>query len=362
VISHLNAPGACRNPVRSRRGAAFLAAISAVALLAASCGGDAEGAGAKGEGLTLRIGYFPNVTHASAIVGLKKGVWADSLGENVTIESKPFNAGGDAIESLFSGAIDASFLGPNPAITGFAESNGEALRIVSGATSGGAFLVVKPEIKTVENLRGKKISSPDLGNTQDVALRAWLAEQGLETDPEGGGDVSILPQENAQIFETFASGEIDGAWVPEPWATRMIEEGDGTVLVDEADLWPDGQFVTTHLIVATSFLEDHPDVVKNLLEGHVAATDFANENPEESQQVVIDSIEEVTGAAVGPETIAIAWKNLEFTVDPVADSLRAVAEDAAAVDLLDPVDLNGIYDLSLLNEILTEQGRDEVQD
>lgn len=343
--------------------AAILAALLAIGLLAAACGGDA-GASGDGDAVTLRIGYFPNVTHASAIVGLEQGLWAESLGPSVTIEPKTFNAGGDAIEALFSGAIDASFIGPNPAVSGFAESDGEALRIVSGATSGGAFLVVKPGIESPEDLKGTQISTPSLGNTQDVALRAWLAEQGMETDPEGGGDVSIAPQDNSLIFESFAAGEIDGAWVPEPWATRMVEEADGVVLVNEADLWPEtgGQFVTTHLIVATEFLEENPDVVRSLLEAHVAATDFVNDKPQEAQQIVIDSIEQITGAAVGEETVALAWENLEFTVDPIADSLRAAAQDAIDVELLDPVDLEGIYDLSMLNEILAGQGREEVQD
>lgn len=339
-------------------GVALAASLVACSFLATACGGGAtEGVT---ENVTLRIGYFPNVTHASAIVGVEQGFWADSLGSNVELQPTTFNDGTAAIEALFSGAIDASFIGPNPAITGFAQSNGEALRIVSGATSGGAFLVVNPEIKTASDLRGKTISSPSLGNTQDVALRAWLAKQGLETNPEGGGDVSIVPQENAQILETFAAGEIDGAWVPEPWATRMREAG-GTVLVDEADLWPDGQFVTTHIIVATAFLEEHPDVVKDLLEGHIAATDFVQDNPEEAQRIVNDEIEKITGASLDRDTIRAAWENLEFTVDPIADSLRADAQDAVSVGLLEPVELEGIYDLSLLNKVLANLGREEVQ-
>jgi len=337
------------------------AALVACLLVATACGGGASATNGGKEKVTLRIGYFPNVTHASAIVGVEQGLWVDSLGDNVDLRPTTFNDGTEAIEALFSGAIDASFIGPNPAITGFAQSNGEALRIVSGATSGGAFLIVTPEINAAADLRGKKISSPSLGNTQDVALRAWLAEQGLETNPEGGGDVSIVPQENAQILETFAAGTIDGAWVPEPWATRMREEAGGTVLVDEADLWPDGRFVTTHIIVAKGFLEEHPDVIKTLLEGHVAATDFVQDNPEEAQRIVNHAIGQITGASLDPDTIAAAWETLEFTVDPIADSLRGTAEDAVSVGLLEPVDLNGIYDLSLLNEVLAELGREQVQ-
>ena len=210
---------------------------------------------ASAEPVELRLGYFPNVTHATALAGIKQGFFEEALPDNVTLTTTPFNAGPEAVEAIFSGGLDASFIGPNPAINAFARSKGEAIRIVSGATSGGAYLVVKPEITSAAQLKGKKLATPQLGNTQDVALRAWLKEQGLSSDAQGGGDVSILPQPNAQTLDTFRSGDIDGAWVPEPWATRLVQEGGGTVLVDERDLWPDGQYVTTHLVVTPTFLE-----------------------------------------------------------------------------------------------------------
>jgi NitT/TauT family transport system substrate-binding protein len=235
---------------------AVMVVLLAVGL--AACSPTVEG----GSGTVLRLGYFPNITHATAIVGVERGIFADALGEEVTLDARSFNAGPDVVEAIFSGALDASYIGPNPALNAFAESNGEAIRIVSGATSGGASLVVSEEIAAPEDLVGARLASPQLGNTQDVALRAWLAEQGFETTLEGGGDVEILPQANGDILTAFGAGELDGAWVPEPWATRMVEEAGGHVLVNEADLWRDGQFVTTHLIVATSFLEEHPDVVR----------------------------------------------------------------------------------------------------
>ena len=219
------------------------------------------------EPVELRLGYFPNLTHATALAGIKKGIFEDALPDNVTLTTMPFNAGPEAVEAIFSGGLDATFIGPNPAINAFSKSKGEAIRIISGATSGGAYLVVKPEITSAAQLKGKKLATPQLGNTQDVALRAWLKEQGLSTDAQGGGDVSILPQANSQTLDTFKSGDIDGAWVPEPWATRLVQEGGGKVLVDERDLWPNGQYVTTHLIVTPTFLKDHPDVVKALLAG-----------------------------------------------------------------------------------------------
>lgn len=310
---------------------------------------------------TLRLGYFANVTHAPAVIGEQEGIFAEALGEGVTIEYVYFNSGTEAIEALFSGAIDASFIGPNPAINGFAQSDGEALRIVAGTTSGGASLVVREGIDTPEQLAGTKIASPSLGNTQDVALRAWLGEQGYATDLTGGGDVSILPQANADTLTAFQAGAIDGAWVPEPWATRLILEGGGHVLVNEADLWPDGEFVTTHLIVATEYLTDHADIVRGLIGGLLDAIDEANSDPATAQASTNAGIERITTKALADETIAGAWENLTFTADPIASSLEKSKNDAVAVGLLDDVDLTGIYDLTILNELLAERGQPEVE-
>ena len=321
----------------------------------------ATDAPASTEPVTLRLGYFPNVTHATALVGVGKGIFEEHLGDNVTLETSTFSTGTEASEALFADAIDMTYIGPNPAINAYAKSNGEAVRVISGATSGGAFLVVKPEITDVEGLRGKTLATPSLGNTQDVALRSWLKENGLETDEAGGGDVSIAPQENSQTLQTFVSGDIDGAWVPEPWATRLIQEGGGKVLVDERDLWPEGQYVTTHIMVATKFLDEHPDVVKQFLEGQVAANEFVNANSDEAKTIANDEIGKITGKPLKPEVIDAAWPNLTFTDDPIASSLIGSAEDAVAVGLLDPVDnLEGLYDLSILNQVLAAAGQPEV--
>ena len=314
------------------------------------------GAAPRQSSVTLRLGYFPNVTHASAIVGVEGGIFQDKLGDGVKLDTSTFNAGPQVVEALNSGALDASYIGPNPAINAFAQSGGEAIRIVSGATSGGAFLVVKPDIKSAKDLKGKKVASPQLGNTQDVALRTWLKKKGLKTDTAGGGDVSILPQDNAQTLDLFKQGEIDGAWVPEPWATRLVQEGGGKVLVDERTLWPKGRYVTTHLIVRTEFLKDHPDAVKRLLEGQVAANDLIKSDPQRAQQLVGQVIERATGKPLAADVIAASFQNLEFTNDPIASSLRKSAKDAEAVGLLKAVNLKGIYNLKLLNQVLEQQG------
>jgi NitT/TauT family transport system substrate-binding protein len=334
--------------------------LIAVPLILAACSSPSGSGGAGDDGVTLRLGYFPNVTHATAIVGVENGIFQDALGPGITLTPQTFNAGGDVVTAIFGGGLDASYVGPNPALNAWGQSEGTAIKIVSGATSGGAFLVVSPAITSAEQLAGRKLGTPQLGNTQDVALRAWLKDQGYTTDLEGGGDVSILPQANADILTAFTTGDLDGAWVPEPWATRMIEEGGGHILVDERDLWPDGRFVTTHLMVATEFLNAHPDVVKHLLEGQVAANQFVNENAAEAQQIVATAIGQLTGSELDPAILDASWQNLEFTNDPIASSLAESAAHAEDVGLLDPVDLEGIYDLSMLNEVLSEQGMEEI--
>lgn len=328
-------------------------------------GGSTEPTAAPDEGgdeaTTIRLGYFANVTHAPAVVAEAEGFFEEALGDDVEIEYSYYNSGTEVIEAMFAGALDASFIGPNPAINGFAQSDGEALRIVSGTTSGGASLIVQPEITSAADLEGKKLATPSLGNTQDVALRAWLQEQGYETDETGGGDVSILPQENADTLVAFQEDQIDGAWVPEPWATRLLLEGDGVELLDESELWEGGQFVTTQVIVATEFLDANPGIVRGVLSGLLDALDFIEANPDEAKTITNAGIERITTKALAPETIDGAWEKLTFTFDPIAASLEGSKEDAVAVGLLDPVDLEGIYDLTILNELLAERGLEEIE-
>ncbi|MFG3696809.1 ABC transporter substrate-binding protein [Micromonospora sp. NPDC047620] len=348
-----------RLPLRRLVSLATLAVVGTATLGTAACGDDNESAGGGSGAVTLRLGYFPNITHAPAVVGVEKGIFAEKLGTGVTLETKTFNAGPAAIEAIFSGALDATYIGPNPTVNAFSKSKGEAVRVVSGAASGGVALVVKPGITSVEQLRGKKIATPQLGNTQDVAIRHWLKEKGLTTTKEGGGDVRIIPQENAQTVETFGSGAIDGAWVPEPFVSRLVNAG-GKVLVDERDLWPDGKFVITNLIVSTKFLKAHPEVVKKLVEGQVAANEFVNGKPDEAQQAISDHIGKISGKPLDLKLIKQAWPTLEFTNDPIASSLKTGLDHAVAVGLTQPVSLDGLYDLTYLNEVLKGQGKAEV--
>ena len=351
--------------MRSRLKRSVLGLLAVTALGLAACGDDSGSSstapgGASDAPTTVRLAYFPNVTHASAIVGVEKGLFAEKLGAN-KLETKIVNAGPDAVTAILSGAIDESYIGPNPAINAFSQSNGEAIRVVSGATSGGARLIVKADINSVADLKGKKVASPQLGNTQDVALRYWLKQQGLKTNAEGGGDVSVVPQDNSLTLDAFKAGSIQGAWVPEPWATRLLQEGNGKVLIDERTLWPNNQFVTTQLIVSTKFLKNHRDAVRRLIEGQVASNDYIAKHADDAQKTVNDGIAKYTGKGIASAVIDAAWTNLTFTNDPVASSLISAAKHAEDVGLLKSTKLDGIYDLSLLNEVLQKSGLTEVR-
>jgi NitT/TauT family transport system substrate-binding protein len=352
-----------------RTGVLALGAI----LLVTACGGPATSGDAPAvsadvgvpgpidDAVTVRFGVFPNITHAPGLLALADGGQLSQLLPGATIEVSTFNSGTSAVEALFADAIDITFIGPNPAINAYSKAPGE-FKVISGSTSGGAFLVVRPEIGTAADLRGRKIASPSLGNTQDVALRSWLADQGLATDTAGGGDVSVVPQENAQTLDTFIAGTIDGAWVPEPWATRLIQDAGAKVLIDERDLWPDGRYVTTHLLVSSKFLAANPQIVRRILLATIEAVDFVNEHPEEAQAIANAEIEKWTTRKIGDDLLRASWDNLAFTVDPIASSLRKSADDAMALGLLkDPGDLAGLYELGPLNDILKALGRPEVK-
>jgi NitT/TauT family transport system substrate-binding protein len=334
-----------------RRKAAL--AVAAVAIFVAACGQAVSSAAPNDDqALTLRLGYFPNLTHAPALVGIKKGFFSSALGGSVTIETHTFNAGGDAITAILSNSIDATFVGPSPTTNAFVQSHGQAIRVIAGATSGGALLIVKPSITSVAGLKGKTIADPQLGATQDVALRWFLKSNGFATDTAGGGDVSILPQDNAQTLTAFKQGKVDGAWVPEPWASRMVLEGNGKVLVDERDLWPQGKFVTTDLVVRTDFLQAHPKRIKDLLEGLYQSIAYLNSNPTDAQGVSNDALADLTGKKLASGVVSAAWQRMTFTLDPLASTLKISADHAHSLGLLPTVNLNGLYDLTPLNAVL----------
>lgn len=314
--------------------------------------------------VTVRVGAFPNITHAQAMVGKANGDFEKAMGPGVKIEWKTFNAGPAAIEALFAGAIDMTYIGPNPTISGYVRSNGEALRVVAGAASGGAALVVRNDggIQKPSDFHGKKVASPQLGNTQDVALRSWLRTNGLQSRDKGG-DVQVIPLANPDQLTLFLKKELDAAWAPEPWATRLIREGNGRLFVDERTLWPNGQFVCANLIVSAKFLKEHPDVVKNWLRAHVELTDWINAHQPEAKKILNGQIQKETGKALPDAVLEEAFSRLQITYDPLRNSLLTSAKSAYNAGFLgrQMPDLSNLYDLSLLNQILSEKGKRGIQ-
>ena len=312
----------------------------------------------------IRVGAFPNITHAQAMVGKANGWFDKALGANVKIEWTSFNAGPSAIEALFAGAIDLAYVGPNPTITGYVRSNGEALRVIAGAASGGVALVVRNDsgIQKSEDFHGKRVASPQLGNTQDVALRAWLKAHGLSSTDKGG-DVQVMPLANPDQLTLFLKKQLDAAWAPEPWATRLEREGNGRIFLDERDLWPNRQFVITNLIVSTKFLQQHPDLVKNWIRAHVELTDWINSHLVESKQILNQQLQKETGKALPPAVLNEAFGRVQVTYDPLRSSLLTSARNAYDLGFLgrQMPDLSSLYDLTPLDQVLAEKGRKTVQ-
>ncbi len=321
-------------------------------------------AAVAGAQTVIHVGAFPNITHPQAMVGKNNGWFEKAMGPQVKIEWKSFNAGPSAIEALFAGAIDMTYIGPNPAISGYVRSNGEALRIVAGATSGGAALVVRNDsgIQKPEDFHGRKVASPQMGNTQDVALRAWLKANGMKTTDKGG-DVQVIPLANPDQLTLFLKSELDGAWAPEPWATRLIKEGKGRLFLDERTLWPNGQFIAAHLIVRTQFLKEHPDLVKNWIRAHVELTDWINGHLPEAKKLLNEQIAKETGKALPGAVLEEAFGRMQATYDPLRGSLMNAAKSAFDAGLLgrQMPDLSSLYDLSLLNQVLAEKGKKAIQ-
>lgn len=344
------------------RTATTLTTLGLVAAMMAGCASASADPGASQAGdavSELRLGYFANVTHAPALVGLEEGLFADALGD-IDVTTQVFNAGPAAIEALSAGAIDATYIGPNPSINTFIQSGGESARIIAGAATGGAALVVRDGIDDPADLEGTTLATPQLGNTQDVSLRVWLADEGYETDTSGGGDVQITPTENAQTLTLFQQGELDGAWLPEPWVSRLILDAGAHVLVDEADLWEDGEFPTTVLLVRKEFLDEHPDAVAALLEGHRAAVQWIEDNPADAPGVINGAIEAETGKPLAGAVIERALEHVSFSVDPHADTFETLVANGIEARTQKQGSIEGLFDLRLLNEQLEADGADTV--
>jgi NitT/TauT family transport system substrate-binding protein len=328
-----------------------------------ACGSTGTSSSASGtvqsQHVTIHVGYFPNLTHTAALVGVAQGTLAKSLGSNVTLTTTTFNAGPSLIEALFGGSIDIGYVGPSPAVNGYIKSNGAALRIIAGASSGGASFIVRPEanIASPQDLANKKLATPQLGGTQDVALRYYLQQHDLHAADQGG-NVQIVPTDNGTILSLFKQGKIDGAWVPEPWATRLVVEDQGKIFVDERTLWPANKFATTIVVVRKAFRDQYPDLVKKFLHGHISTIQSIQAHPSQALTTANAEIKRITGQKSLPEDeLNQAFSELEVTYDPLVKTVNQQAERAYTLGFIKgKPQLSGLYDLEPLNTILTSQG------
>jgi len=344
-----------------RRALAAVAAVG-VAALAAGCASSSASSdsGSSTAKVVLRLGFLENITHAPALIGVKDGFFTKNLGKNVTLKLYPYSSGTQEATAILAGQLDAAYVGPNPAIEAWQKSPG-LVRVISGAASGGAELVVKKGITSPAQLKGQKLATPSLGNTQDVALRYWLKTHGLTSTSTGGGDVHITPvKPNSAAVLQFASGQIAGGWEPAPYDAEMVAEG-GHVLQNEAGLWPNGQFVTTELIVTSSFLKANPTAVSDLLKGQIEASSYIASDKTQAETAANTELASLTGKGLKPAILAAAFDQVTFTNDPIESSLIADADHAVAVGLLTPVkNLSAIYDLGPLNKLLAADGQQQV--
>jgi NitT/TauT family transport system substrate-binding protein len=347
---------------RGTRRAATSVALLATAVVVGACGSTSTGSGAKvqADPSTVNLGYLVNLTHAPALIGVSQGFFQGAMPKGTTIDTTTFTAGPAESEALLGGELDAAFVGPGPAVNAFLKTKGKVL-IVAGTASGGAGLVVSKAIADGNfpaDLAGKTLSTPQLGNTQDIALRAWLASKGLATSINGGGQVTIdSTSGNSISLQNFEAGKIAGGWVPEPYESEFIQQGKGVLAVDEASLWPNGQFPTTVLVVTQKLLQDHPDIVNDLLKGLVKSVNWINSNESSAPDAVNTALAATTGGKLLKSAVLkAAWANLSFLFDPLAADVQTDANNAEKLGFNTSANIKGILDLGPLNAILSAAG------
>jgi NitT/TauT family transport system substrate-binding protein len=301
--------------------------------------------GAWAQGVTIRVGHFPNVTHVQALVARNferqaKNWFSERLGPGVKIEWYSYNAGPSAMEAIFANSLDLTYVGPNPAINAYARSRGEEIRVIAGAVNGGSALVVQPDggLSKPADFRGKRIATPQFGNTQDVAARAWLVGGGLRIT-QTGGDAQVLPTANPDQLALFQNKQLDAVWTVEPWVSRLETEAGGKVLVEETDA------VTTVLASSARFLSEHRDLVRRFATAHRELTEWITKNPDEAQRMVRDELRASFRAEMSPDLVARAWSRMTLTPDVSLGAFQSLVSSAQQVGFL-----RGTPDLSRLIE------------
>ena len=300
----------------------------------------------------IRVAFFPSIGHIIPIVGLEEKIFEKGIGEEKQIETKLFDSGPQVIESIFSGSIDVAYVGPGPIINGFLKSDGKDIKILSGAASGGASFIIQPNsgLESLENFDGKRIASPQISNSQDVSLRHYLESHGFKS-VEKGGTVFVLNISNPDIYTLFAKGDIDGAWVPEPWATILVQELDGIRLFNEEKLWPNEEFASVLLIVRTEYLENNPETIQKWVESHEKTVTWINSNPDKSKSLFSSFLIDYMGKSLPTKIIDESFSNITITSDPIKNSVIIFAERADSLGYLgrDGYNLDGIFYNAVLN-------------
>ena len=309
----------------------------------------------------IRVAFFPSIVHAVPIIGMETQTFANNLNDDLAIEVKIFDSGPQVIESIFSNSIDIAYVGPGPVINGFLKSDGNDLKILAGAASGGASFVIQKNsgLELIENYSGKRVAAPQISNTQDVSLRHYLAENGLKS-AEKGGDVFVLNIANPDIYTLFAKGDIDGAWVPEPWATMLVEELDGIRLFDENEFWPENKFSSVLLIGRSDYIEKNPEIIKKWINANEKTVQWINNHPDESKKLYNEFLKSYMGRTLPENIVEKSFSNIIITSEPLENSVYTFAERADALGYLgrDGYTLDGIFYHENISVTLNEENRD----
>lgn len=319
---------------------------------------------------TVRIGHFPNVTHTQGVIGHAlsregKGWFEERLGKEYTIEWYVYDAGPSAMEGILADSIDLTYVGPSPTINAYMRAKGEEVRIVAGACSGGAALIVHRDgnIKDNKDFKGKRIGTPGFSNTQDIAARSWLKSLGYYITPVGG-DVLVVPSSPADLILLFTKKNLDGVWTVEPWVSNLVLNHKGEVYLEESSLWKEtkGKYVTTHLVSSQKFLKEHPHLLKKIIKAHVELTEWIHSHTEEAKELIAKELKKETRIEISSAILNRSRKQLELTVDPISFSLFKYAKEAHALGFIKTQPkLDAIYDLQFLNEILKEKGKKTIE-
>jgi len=312
----------------------------------------------------VRIGYFANLNHAPAVIGLSNGDFQKFVGPSTKIQTTLFTSGSPEMTALLANKIDIAYVGPSPAVNAYLASNGTALQIVSGVANGGAVFVVRnaSNINSFKDFGGKTFAAPGVGNTQDIALRHYLLQNGYNVAPTG--NVTVVDTSNANIVTLMEKGQVDGAWVPEPWGAILVAEAGAHIFLNEESLWPSG-FSTTELVVSTSFLQAHPDVAREVIEANLYETQWIQNNPQEAAVTLNNVLGNLTGGAIGLPIVQAAMTRLSFTDSPLEASVLQQAQNAFALNDLGTTaptaqSLSGLYNLAILNSLVEEHGLPQV--